>query len=275
MNQGDHQASRIAARKSAELAREINDQPMLAQALASLGIGELYSGNPEAALAVTQESIAISKKLGLKLELMWGINTMTHIHDVNSDEAQLQKYKDDMQNLEREAGVPINPAATERELSMKLFLQGNLPEALEHVGKSLALYEEQNDKYALTFFVSEVAHALRQSGNLDKALHYYRKSILLWQDFGHRAAVAHQLECFAFIAVEHRQFSRAIKLFGAAETLREISNSVRTPAEQKEFEGAKSQLQAGMEEIEFNEVWKEGQMMTMEQAIEFALEENG
>ena len=275
MNQGDHQASRAAARKSVEIAREINDQRLLAQALASLGIGELYSGNPENALAVTKESLGICKQLDLKLEYMWALNTMRHIHTVNGNNEQLQEVQAESRRLELEAGVPSNPAAIERDLSTELFMQGNMEAAVEHAEKAFKLFEEQNDKYDLTFFISDVAHTLRQSGNLEKALSYYKRSIVRWQDFGHRAAVAHQLECFALIALAQEKYERAALLFGHAENLRKISNSLRTPAEQMEFEGAKSRLSSHMGEAEFTEAWERGRNLTMEQAIEKALEEVG
>ena len=95
----------------------------------------------------------------------------------------------------------------------------------------------------------------------------------MWQERGHRAAVAHQLECFGLIAMVREQPARAVKLFSAAEALREVSNSVRTPVEQKEFEDAKASLQAQIEESEFNRVWNEGRTATLEQAIEYALGE--
>ena len=122
--------------------------------------------------------------------------------------------------------------------------------------------------------MSEVAHELRQAGDLEKALHYYRKGILLWQGFGHRAAVAHQLECFGFIALEQRKHKRAATLLSIAENLRGLSNSLRTPAEQKEYEESKNKLQAQMTESAFNNAWNEGLAMTMEKAIETALEDS-
>jgi len=131
---------------------------------------------------------------------------------------------------------------------------------------------ERNDKYGLTFMQSSFAHALREHGEFEKALIYYRRTIRLWQDWGHRAAIAHQLECFGFIAQALEDTSRAARLFGAAETIRKSINSLRTPSEQKEFEEAKSSLYSLMEN--FDKAWEQGHTMTMEQAIEFALEEN-
>lgn len=273
MNQGDHQTSRVAAEKSVAYAREAADNKLLAQALASLGIGQLYSGEPEMAFASAQESLAICKRLGLKKEYMWAMNTMIHIHNIKGEKAQVQRYKDKMQTLQRQAGIPIDAANAEMERSKQAFGRGDKAEALKHAEAAFKIFEEKKDKYNLTIFQSEVAHYLREQGDLREALSYYRKSILLWQDFGHRAAVAHQLECFAFIAVKLGQLPRAVKLFGAAATLREVSSSVRTPVEQKEFEAAKSDLQSKMESALFTHNWETGRELSMEQAIEHALEE--
>jgi len=173
----------------------------------------------------------------------------------------------------REAGAPEDKAETEMDLSEEFFLRGEIEESLKHVEAAIALLEEQGNKYTLANYQSGVAHELRKRGRLAEALSHYRQSIRLWQDFGHRAAVAHQLECFGLIAMAQGQNSRAAKLFSAAEALREIATSVRTPAEQKEFEEAKSKLESEMKQEDINKIWEEGRTITMEKAIEFALEE--
>jgi hypothetical protein len=64
----------------------------------------------------------------------------------------------------------------------------------------------------------------------------YRETIVAYQHLGHRGAIAHQLERFAFIAKAREQRERATKLLGAAEALREVSNSRVTPQERIECE---------------------------------------
>ena len=88
-----------------------------------------------------------------------------------------------------------------------------------------------------------------------------------------RSAVAHQLECFAFIAKAQEQGERAVKLLGSAEALREASNSARTPQERIEYDRELAGLRAGMDEKTFDLLWEEGRSMNMEQAIELALQE--
>jgi hypothetical protein len=48
---------------------------------------------------------------------------------------------------------------------------------------------------------SELGHVERQTGNLTQARLIYQETIKGWQDLGNRAAIAHELECFAFIAI--------------------------------------------------------------------------
>jgi len=272
MNLGDHQASKSAAEKSVELAREANDQQTLAEALGSVGIGALYSGDPESALKATEESIQICIARGYKRELVWAYNTMTHICRVKGDETQKQIYLDRQKAILHEAGVPLDPAEEELELSERALFNGDIDVAMKHAETGLAILSDRGDKYRLTNFQSHIAHILRQQGRFDEALNFYRGAIRLWQDFGHRGAIAHQLECFGLIALAQEQSTRAAMLFSAAEALRETVDSVRTPAEQKEFKEAKSKLQSQMGGGEFNDLWNEGRSITMEQAIALALE---
>jgi len=93
-----------------------------------------------------------------------------------------------------------------------------------------------------------------------------------WQKIGHRAAIAHQLECFAFIAKAQEEDERAARLFGAAEALRENINIPMMPTERPEYDREGSDLRANMDEAAFAKAWAEGRALTMDQAIAYALE---
>jgi hypothetical protein len=135
-------------------------------------------------------------------------------------------------------------------------------------------HREMGDQLAVTGHQSDVAHAARQLGNFEEALALYRETIQEWQEIGHRGAVAHQLECFAFIAKAKEEGERAVKLMSAAEALRDASNSPRTPQESIEYDRELAGLRAGMDEKTFVSLWAEGHSMNMEQAIEYALTED-
>jgi tetratricopeptide (TPR) repeat protein len=118
---------------------------------------------------------------------------------------------------------------------------------------------------------SELAHIERLQGQYQQAIELYRETILEWQRLGHRAAIAHQLECFAFIAKAQGEVERAYKLLGAAEALREKINIAMTPQERDEYERAIADLKSNLDEEQYTSLWSEGRSMTMEQAIQFTL----
>jgi hypothetical protein len=169
---------------------------------------------------------------------------------------------------------PDAAVRTEGILARLAFYRGNLPEARKHADLMLDLHREMGDLLSVTGHQSEMAHVARQLGNFEEALGLYRETIQEWQEIGHRGAVAHQLECFAFIAKAQEQGERAVKLMGAAEALRAASNSPRTPQEAIEYDKELAGLRAGMDEKAFNLLLEEGQSMNMEQAVDFALGEN-
>jgi tetratricopeptide (TPR) repeat protein len=274
MNMGNHQASRVAVEESIELAQEINNQEILAEALATFGHCALYGGEPEVALEAAEKSINICEREGYTKLLFWAYDAMIHIHTQTDRKSEASRYHKKALDLLKKAGAPVDPISTAVGLTEDPFIDNDLDGALKYMDNVIAIMTERNDRYGLTFMQSNFAHSLREHGEFDKALIYYRRTIRMWQDWGHRSAVAHQLECFGIIAQALEDPYRAARLFGAAESIRKTINSLRTPSEQNEFEQAKSQLQSQVGNREFNQAWNEGEAMTMEQAIEFALEQN-
>jgi hypothetical protein len=143
--------------------------------------------------------------------------------------------------------------------------------ARDRFSKCLPVFEEMGDDHRANMIHSELAHMDRYEGKYEQAEAVYRKTILVWQKLGHRAAVAHQLECFAFLAKASEKAERAAHLFGAAEILREKIHIPMQPTEQVEYEQEVADLRKGMDEKVFISIWAEGRTMTMEQAIDLAL----
>jgi len=272
MNMGDHHISCAAAEESITIAREINDDATLADALGSLGHCAAYAGDLDKAAKAAKEGIELSKRLDANRELIWALDAMTHIHHLDGNDEELFRYFSEITETVDRIGSSMDPVYAGGFKVEQAIKIGNLEEAEKQMEIALGHVLERQDTYIIATFQSMFAHALREIGNLDKAQFYYRRTIRLWQDRGHRAAIAHQLECFGLIALTREEFTRAVKLFSAAQTLRDTADSIRTPAEQKEFDEAKMNLQAKIDD--FDKTWEEGRSMTMEQAIEFALEES-
>jgi predicted ATPase len=277
INHGDHQTGQTAARKGVALARQVDDPLLLARALHFLGMSSTFLGDVTLAFDSLHESEGLCRKFGYQDDLASVLESLTYatmeMHGSQAAE-QLQAYMEESLALSQGSVDPEAAVRTEGILSRLAFYRGDLSEARRHADLMLDLHREMGDQLSVTGHQTAMAHVARQMGNYREALALYRETLPDWQKMGHRGAVAHQLECFAFIAKAQEQGERAVKLMSAAEALREASNSPMTPQERIEYTNEVDGLRAGMDEKTFVSLWAEGRSMTMEQAIEYALNED-
>jgi predicted ATPase/class 3 adenylate cyclase len=277
VNRGEHRTGQIAAKQSVALARGIDDKSILVHALTFLGFSSAFLGDVTLAFDSLHEAEDICRKMGYRQELAEVLQALVYVTmEVHGSQAaeQLQSYMEESLALSQGSVDPEAAVRTEGLLARLAFFRGDLAEARKHADLMLDRHRKMGDHLAVTGHQSEMAHAARQLGNFDEALALYRETIQEWQEIGHRGAVAHQLECFAFIAKAQEQGERAVKLMSAAETLRETSSSPRTPQERIEYDTELAGLRTGMDEKTFKMHWAEGQSMNMDQAIDFAMSEN-
>ena len=276
VNHGDHATGQSAAKKAVALARQLDDPLALVHALNFLGFSSAFLGDVTLAFDSLHESEALCRTLGNKEELANVLQALAYVTmEVHGPDAaeQLQSYMEQSLDLLQGSIDPDAAVRNEGILAQLALYRGELTEARSHADRMLDLHMEMGDQLAITGHQSAMAHAARQLGNFEEALALYRETIPQWQEIGHRGAVAHQLECFAFIAKAQEQGERAVKLMSAAQALRDLSDSTRTPQEQIEYDRELANLRAGLDEKDFKLLWEDGRSMTMEQAVDFALSE--
>jgi predicted ATPase len=276
INRGDHRTGQEAAGEAAALARQLEDFYQLARALNFLGLSSAFLGDVTLAFDSLHESEALCRKFGYKDELAAVLQSLAYVMmEIHGPQAadQMQSYLEEMLVLSQGSEDPEAAVRTEGILARLAFHRGDTAEARKHADLMLNLHREMGDQLSVTGHQSAMAHVARQMGNYQEALTLYRETLPDWEKIGHRGAVAHQLECMAYIAKAREQGERAVKLMSAAEALRAASSSPRTPQEQIEYDQEFAGLRAGMEEETFDLLWAEGQSMSMDQAIDLAMGE--
>ena len=143
--------------------------------------------------------------------------------------------------------------------------------AREKLSIAMEAMQKIGSARTIAMIKSELAHVLRYEGNYLQAISAYQETIREWQRMGHRSAVAHQLECMAFIFKALEQTEKAIKLLGAAESLRQKAEIEMTVVERAEYDKEISSLKTNTNEKEFISLWAIGRSMMMGEAIDLAL----
>ena len=242
--------------------KQLMARALFVQSMVGLGVG-----NFPIVIDALHEAIAISRAIGDKQMLGSSLSTYytasTFIDLPGAEEAAQEALTIFTEEVNDVFG-----------LGMDERMRGNYDSARKVFEEGRDAFLRVHSKYFVQVMNSELGHLERQQGNLTEAKWMYRETIKGWQDLGNRAAVAHQLECFGFLAIAEEEPGVAATLFGAAEALREKIQAPMTDYERAEYDQAFAQIQSMLEEADFNARWAEGRSMAMVQAIDYAVEEH-
>ena len=264
----DNPTALKAAEACSALARQLGNQPMLGISLAVAGSLKTLQGDPAGARAAIEESLEAARasgendSLGIALGMRAQYSSMVE-HDFEAARAYETESLALLSTNETSWGALNILFASARDATRR----GDYPAARARFVKSLPMFQQFGDEHRVNMIQSELAHMERYEGRYQQAEAAYRKTILGWQRLGHRAAIAHQLESFGFVAKAQNQAERAARLFAAAEKLREKINIPMSPQERLEYDAEVSALRQSMEEAACAALWTEGRAMTLEQVL--------
>jgi len=87
--------------------------------------------------------------------------------------------------------------------------------------------------------------------------------------------IGYCFEGLAAVLVLTERAEEAAKLLGAAEMLRESLGVELAPAEQSTHTETVNAVRARLGEVRFGDVWRQGRELSLDEAIAYALEEEG
>ncbi len=273
-SQGDNIRAMEASKKAAAIAREIDDPRLLALALSFAVSGAVSLGQGGEGLdAMLQEAMDAAEvsgdpfAMGLPLSLL-ATQAASTLGDFKRADADSERGRALMRASGDEWGATMGLLG----VAMIARFRGDFATARKQFAEIEPIYRDMGDQHRVNMVKSELAHMDRVAGNWDEAEKKYRESLPEWQRLGHRAAVAHQLECFALVNRHKGRLERAATLYGAAESLRERIGIPMTEYERPEYEAAVAELRSQMDPASFRAGRAQGQQLSMDQAIRFALE---
>ena len=272
-SQGDHAHLIEASEQAATLAEQLGDHALVAFSLSLMVLGKLFVGNAADTEQPTGRALAAARLSGGPFELGIALAAAgMRLYIVDGNSVRGHPLIEEAMQLLQQSGNRWAYSAIALELGMAAKFNDNYAEARQIFLSCEPLFRETGDRHRLNLIKSELAHLDRYEGRTQQAKATYQDTILEWKQIGHRAAVAHLLECLAAIAALEKQSRRAAYLFGAAESLRERIEIPMTALERMEYNREIADLKAGLDEKIFAASWDEGRKMNMDQAIDFARE---
>ena len=261
----------IALQEAIAISRFTGDRLLLGYCLEMYYTASRFNDAPGAAEAAQEGLIIFTEEINDHWGLAMAYQAMVGIAAQKGDLSEKEKYLGKLKELMREAPTSFQSGIFFLGIGLDESVRGNYKLAKEIFENGLNIFGRLRNRNFHTIFSSELGHIARHTGDPNRAKEIYRETLRAWQDLGNRAAVAHELECFGFLAIAGEEPQAAVKLFGAAGALRDKIQAPMTDYERVEYDHAVAQVRSLLPEAEFNLLWAEGRSMTMEQAIELAL----
>jgi len=233
IRQGDHDRASPLCDRALALFRELKDHEGEALALVGQGLVGLYRHDLACATTRFEESLVRYRALGDK----WGIAIVL--------------------------GYIGRLAASRGEQEL----------ATEALEESTSTLLEMGDKSTAVFTLHALAMSALLDGNPFRAIGLLTYGLKLSEEAGSRGNAVYCLEGLAVVAGAQGKGDRAAKLWGAAEAQREALHAPLTPNDRAFYEPHIGTARAQAGYVEFASAWADGRNLSLDRAVEYALEE--
>ena len=175
--------------------------------------------------------------------------------------------------ISSESRATSKPRFCLNNLAMMVYSQGDLGRAAQLTEESVALFRELGSRGGVAVGLCNLGWIALLQDDLGRAADLYRESLSLSWDTGLNPLVQMALEGFACVAGAKGEAERAARLWGAAQALHETKGIPRDTDFLAEADARISAVRSGMGEEAWEEAWRKGRAMTLDEAVSYALEE--
>jgi len=270
--QGDFDRAKEACEEGLELLAHEEASEAKLKLLESLGWVASEREDYRRAKELYEESLTLSREMG---DTWWIAESLLGLafvsHSQGDYERATELYEESM-SLFREQGDKGFLATCLGSLAMVVYSQGDLGRAAQLTEEAATLFKNLGDRGGVSIVLYNLGWIALLQDDLDRAADLYRESLSLAWDTGMNQNIPHDLEGLACLAGGKGDAERAARLWGAAQILHETKGIPRDPDFLAEAEVRISAVRLGMGEEVWEEAWGKGRVMTLDEAVSYALE---
>jgi non-specific serine/threonine protein kinase len=240
-----------------------------AYALERAGFLSMFLNKHEQSTAFFEQSLALYRELGDTKGITTQLYSLAWMAQLRGDYSQAVRLAQQSLALARELGDKWSQAAALYNLGEVAYLQGNLVQAAAFFEENVALCREMGNLWALGVRLTRLGQIVHAQGDSQRALELMKESLVVGWQAKHPLGIAEALTALASLARAQREPSRAARLLAAVMALRESTGTVMLPNYEQEYEHEVAAVRAQLDARTFESAWKEGQGMTVEQAMAY------
>jgi len=260
--------------KALSLPEGLNSTPERAKALNASGLfywAGMSTGSPHREI---EQALSIGEELKDNSVIATSLCNLGLIENIQGNYARARSLLQQGLDLLRESGLE-----SRREyLYAQMFLgdvalnQDDMHEARIWYEQCSRTLREIHDGNWLAYIVRRLGQLACHRGEFDEAIELCKESLGLNQALGHERGIIMCLSAFAGIALARGKPMIAAHLFGAVSALLTVRTIRLLPTDQMEYDRNVLSLRSHLDPAALENAWVKGAKMTLEQAVEYALE---
>jgi predicted ATPase/DNA-binding CsgD family transcriptional regulator len=246
-----------------------------AKALFVAGMMANYQGDHLSAEPLVQESLRLFKEREDKLGTAYALSNAGYVALGRGRYQQAIAVIEEAVDLFLEEGEKWGAAIEFGFLAVAWRNQGDHERTKRLAERGLAISREIGERQATTSALYTLAILAQTEGKHERARDLLREGLKLSAELGNEADVAHCLERLASMYGAEGKILRAARLWGAEEMLLEkLEDAVYTYVPDRSLHRSQvSAARSQLDEAAWTAAWTEGRVMSLEQAVEYALEQ--
>ncbi len=267
----DGKRVRSLCQESLAIGRETQNPWLVALSLFILGLQALRLHDDATAQPLLEESATVFRQVGDRLYLSEVNLYLGVIQYRRGDLEQASLLIEGGQALARVVGV-------QRHIATALYLSGELArlrgddrQAEAQYVESIALWQEIGNRVSRAVSVLALGYVSLHQCDVQRARVLFEETLAVFKSVNEQTCISKCLAGLAAVAVAEGQPASGARLLSAARALLLVTGAILDPVDSAEHEHLALALHAQLDGATFDAAWAEGQAMTMEQAIAYAL----
>jgi adenylate cyclase len=270
--QGNYSEAQLWQEKAKESFENLSDQAGVAQTLQYAGTLAAQQGDLETARSRYQESLELQRKLGDKPRIASLLSNLGILACFQSDYPLGKKLYEESLEIRREVQDKRAIANSLSNLGNLALEMGDYNEARSRLDEAVMLQRQVGDLWAIANSLNNLGNVYRTLGEQKTARNLYNESLGINRDLGDLWAIAYLLEDIGILSLRLGRPERALSLAGASSELRQKIGAPLSPADQTRLEEMLAPARKKLNQSEQETAWNEGKGLTLDQAIDMALE---
>jgi non-specific serine/threonine protein kinase len=276
LGQGDYDRAKEACQEGLELleheAREASEAKLCL--LTNLGwvVGEREDYGQAGELF--EEGLALSRGMRDTSWIAHSLQGLAFVSQNRRDSERATELIEESMDLFREQGDKGSLATCLNNLAMMVYSQGDLGRAAQLTEEGVTLFRELGARGNVALGLYNLGWMALLQDDPGRAADLYGEGLSPSWETGLNPLIQNALEGFACVAAAKGEAERAARLWGAAEALHETKGIPRDTDFLAEADARITVVRSGMGEEAWEEAWRKGRAMTLDEAVEYALSED-